>query len=435
MPIDTSLYNVLGVRPKSMMDYESEFAQQDAVKQRAQLNALALQEGQMGLAEKQRSLQDQTVLRNALAGLGANATDAQRINALKGTGLPGGFSQADALEKSMLERQKAGAEVGHKNAQTQKEQIGAAKARIDLIVNATGSARDQASYSQALQLLAANGVDVSEIPPQFDPNYVASARQQALSVKEQIEAQQREAQLAETARNNQAQNAVSQGQLRVSQGQLGVAQGNLGLRRAELEQAKAAPRGQFLETPSGYVLGDPRTGTVAPVVGPDGKQIVGKSADRALTDSQAKANLFGTRMQEADKVLGALEGKYSPMAVNAKMAAEKAPLVGGLTGFVANSMLSDQGQQVEQAQRDFINAVLRRESGAVISDQEFANGQKQYFPQPGDSKAVLEQKRRNRKSATDLMLAEVPTGKRGAGKTDAADTPATPGKVKFLGFE
>lgn len=131
-----------------------------------------------------------------------------------------------------------------------------------------------------------------------------------------------------------------------------------------------------------------------------------------MTESQAKANLFGSRMSEAHRVLTELEGKYNPMAVNAKMTAAEAPLVGGAAGFVGNLMLSDEGQMAEQAMRDFINAVLRRESGAVISEPEFANAKKQYFPQPGDSEAVLAQKRRNRETAIRGMEAEVPGGLR-----------------------
>lgn len=54
------------------------------------------------------------------------------------------------------------------------------------------------------------------------------------------------------------------------------------------------------------------------------------------------------------------------------------------------------GQQFDQAQRDFINAVLRRESGAVISASEFDNAYKQYIPRAGDSPEVLKQKADNR---------------------------------------
>jgi len=72
--------------------------------------------------------------------------------------------------------------------------------------------------------------------------------------------------------------------------------------------------------------------------------------------------------------------------------------------------LSKDQQSIEQAQRDFINAVLRRESGAVISPGEFTNAQKQYFPQPGDSLKVLAQKRANRTLAIKGLEAEVPGG-------------------------
>ncbi len=61
--------------------------------------------------------------------------------------------------------------------------------------------------------------------------------------------------------------------------------------------------------------------------------------------------------------------------------------------------MSSEQQRVTQAQRDFVNAVLRQESGAVISDAEFANAKKQYFPAPGDSPPVLAQKRANRQLA------------------------------------
>lgn len=38
-------------------------------------------------------------------------------------------------------------------------------------------------------------------------------------------------------------------------------------------------------------------------------------------------------------------------------------------------------QQYEQAKTNFVNAVLRRESGAKISDEEFDSAEKQYFVQ------------------------------------------------------
>jgi hypothetical protein len=123
------------------------------------------------------------------------------------------------------------------------------------------------------------------------------------------------------------------------------------------------------------------------------------TADKPLTEFQGKAVMFGSRAAQSDKVLRELETNVNTVSLAAKQAAGNVPLLGGILGAAGNVMLSDNQQRVEQAQRDFVNAILRQESGAVISDQEFNNAKKQYFPQPGDSRAVIEQKRKNREIA------------------------------------
>lgn len=151
--------------------------------------------------------------------------------------------------------------------------------------------------------------------------------------------------------------------------------------------------------------------------------------DKPLTESQAKANLFGKRMLASEDIIDRIGTNYSAAGINAKMSAEEAPVIGGLAGMAGNMMLSDNSQQVEQAQRDFINAVLRRESGAMISPAEFKNGRKQYFPQPGDSEAVIAQKAANRKQAIEGMFDELPPNRRptrgGGGSWDGPSAPKT----------
>lgn len=134
--------------------------------------------------------------------------------------------------------------------------------------------------------------------------------------------------------------------------------------------------------------------------------------EKALTDSQSKALLFGARAQEANKVLEDLakSGVDRPGIIHSGVSS--LPLVGGVLSNATNVTQSDSQQGVEQARRDFINAVLRRESGAVISDSEFANAERQYFPQIGDSEATKRQKRRSRELAIQGILAEVPENKR-----------------------
>jgi hypothetical protein len=53
-------------------------------------------------------------------------------------------------------------------------------------------------------------------------------------------------------------------------------------------------------------------------------------------------------------------------------------------------------RQYMQAARNFINAKMRRESGAVISATEFEDARKQYLPQPGDDAKTLKMKKDNR---------------------------------------
>jgi len=60
-----------------------------------------------------------------------------------------------------------------------------------------------------------------------------------------------------------------------------------------------------------------------------------------------------------------------------------------------NYLVSSEFQQAEQVRRDLTNAILRKESGAAIGEDEFANANLQYFPQPGDKKEVINNKRLN----------------------------------------
>lgn len=124
------------------------------------------------------------------------------------------------------------------------------------------------------------------------------------------------------------------------------------------------------------------------------------------TEGQAKALMFGSRMAVADEIIKELSAKGQNSPNLLKQGLEKIPGIGGALGMGANFGSTAGQQQVEQAQRDFINAVLRRESGAAIADSEFANARQQYFPQPGDSPQVIAQKAANRMTAIEGMKSE-----------------------------
>lgn len=105
------------------------------------------------------------------------------------------------------------------------------------------------------------------------------------------------------------------------------------------------------------------------------------------TEGQANAVMFGERAEQAHKQIEDLSNKLDLTSTSV-----------AVQGKLPNIAKSSGVQQFEQSKRNFINAILRRESGAVISPSEFENGEKQYFPQFGDSKEVLAQKKINRET-------------------------------------
>lgn len=127
------------------------------------------------------------------------------------------------------------------------------------------------------------------------------------------------------------------------------------------------------------------------ITNPDGTvtQIGGSSMPK-LTEGQSKNTSFLIRAQNSNAILDSLENEGTDFGAKIKS---------GVPFNLGNFAQTPEYQQYDQAKRDFINAQLRKESGAVISEEEFANAEIQYFPQPGDSAAVIAQKRRNRQDA------------------------------------
>ena len=184
------------------------------------------------------------------------------------------------------------------------------------------------------------------------------------------------------------------------------------------------------------VLINKRTQEVITPKGLEGKPV-------KLTEGQGKAFMFGSRAVEADQIISDLGTDYSPAGVAAKNAAGQVWGIGGALEMGANALLSDKSQQAEQAQRDFINAALRQESGAVIAPSEFENARKQYFPQPGDSKAVLAQKAANRKRVIEGFrttagpvadqIKPSPRDKGASGSWDKIETDELPDPAQYNG--
>jgi hypothetical protein len=137
-------------------------------------------------------------------------------------------------------------------------------------------------------------------------------------------------------------------------------------------------------------------------------------------------------MKEANNILEDLAKKGVLKGANI----EKTPFVGGVLGQTLPGFLggtNEAQQQVNQAKSNFITAVLRKESGAVISDSEFEREDKKYFPQINDNDAVIKQKANARKLAIRAMEIQAGPGAKQMGGAGGV-TNANPNDPLGLGL-
>lgn len=166
--------------------------------------------------------------------------------------------------------------------------------------------------------------------------------------------------------------------------------------------------------PDGRVLLLNKQGQWKPVLDTNGKPMISKPsiADKPLNESQGNSLMYGKRMQTANKILENLESTNGTWDIKGGDVLARINPKGGSEDF----------KKYEQAKRNFINAILRKESGAAIGQDEFESADKQYFPQIGDTEAVIKQKAANRRQVTSTMLSNVGPKGEAAKKTKPVKT-------------
>ena len=126
------------------------------------------------------------------------------------------------------------------------------------------------------------------------------------------------------------------------------------------------------------------------------------------TESEQKAYGFSQRMEFSDQVSTVLENQAIKEGkdVTALYPTAFSQLAGGvpLVGdYLRTQVTTPLQQQYRQASENWVRANLRKESGAVIGADEMADEIRTYFPQPGDSLEVIQQKQLARKVTQDAM--------------------------------
>lgn len=150
--------------------------------------------------------------------------------------------------------------------------------------------------------------------------------------------------------------------------------------------------------------------------------------ERLFRDEEVKRQLLGLKMEQGQAQTGLIKaqtkkagnlaiqpkqsqiisGGYAARMENAEntlksIGFDPTSQSTGLLGWVPEMAKSGGRKQYEQIKRDFITAVLRQESGAAISPQEYTSEEAKYFPQSGDTPEVVAQKEKSRQIAIQTM--------------------------------
>jgi len=201
-------------------------------------------------------------------------------------------------------------------------------------------------------------------------------------------------------------------------------------KREMVQKGREGPAGQVLETENGPMLVNTRTAQAQPIMA-GGQPVAG---GKPLTEVQGNATAFGMRAKQSDAILKNLESKG---VTNTGIIRSAVGGTLGLTPFVGEKLEqathsamnvlpsvlggpNEKQQEVDAARRNFITAVLRKESGAAISPSEFYNEAQKYFPQVGDSQSVLKQKQEARDLAIKAL--EIQAGPSGAKQIKSVGT-------------
>lgn len=293
----------------------------------------------------------------------------QIVNKLYSAGLG---KQAQEAQKFQTDQAKAARDA-------EKAKYETASKRFELIGQVLGSVKDQDSYDAGRQQLNAMGIPTPNAPPQYDPSVVQRFFQQAMSAKDQADQKWKEMEYttpkagailqAQTSRANNADTvAVQRDRLTFDQNQ---------------------PKGQVVQTDSGTMLVDPRTGEAKPVtsggvpVQKPGKEIPA-NVNKSIIDNQQSLN-------KIDRAIQAITD--DPKALGLQYAIPGAETIG--------QYIDSSGVPTRAAVADIGSLVLHDRSGAAVTVSEFPR-LKPFIPTASDSpQAAIDKLKQLRKAMAD----------------------------------
>ena len=153
-------------------------------------------------------------------------------------------------------------------------------------------------------------------------------------------------------------------------------------------QTKQFDRVGGMKAPSGTSL----------TVGPNG-EVQFTQGGAKLTEAQSKDAFFTTRMTAATPTIDKFESSLMSLPEAA---------AGAIPMNLGRYAQSEEYQLAKDAGRDFVNAYLRKDSGAALTKQEEQNYGELLLPQPGDKPAILAAKRQRRAIAVEAIKSGMP---------------------------
>ena len=146
------------------------------------------------------------------------------------------------------------------------------------------------------------------------------------------------------------------------------------------------------KTPDGMVIESDGQGGFRMVQGAG----AGSAAAKPFTESQSKDVVYATRAKGALEALDPIAGALTDRGDSA---------AGWLPWGLGGGMQSETYQVAKTAGDEFLQAILRKDTGAAITADEQALYGETYLPRPGDSEARLEYKRQARQRAVAALEA------------------------------
>lgn len=312
-----------------------------------------------------------------------------------------------------------------------KDQLATEQAQITSALSGAGQAYkagDRAGYEA---FLAAKGLDPAEYPFEQFP-MIAATYEGVLSAMKEAESVFAGPDPKDALALQKAQVDLQQAELNLRQDQTPQA----GFRAATKEEAAANGAAAGQVGPDGrFYPAKTQEGMV--VYGPDGQPILttGGATAKPFTEAQSKDVVYATRAKGA---LDALEPVADALASRGDIVADMVPL--GL----ARGMQNPNFQLARQAGNEFLQAILRKDTGAAITDSEQASYGVTFLPQPGDLPQTLLAKKASRARAiaaieAGMSPAQILAQERGLSKGDDAvpetgPDDLTPEEKAYLGI-